>query len=32
MDFLIMGPFLLDKKKQKPWHEEVDWTKQYVLD
>jgi len=32
MDYLVMGPFLLDKKEQPPWVEEVDWTKQYVLD
>ncbi len=32
MDYLVLGPFLLDKKEQPPWAEEVDWTKQYVLD
>jgi len=32
MDYLAMGPFLLDKTEQPPWTEEVDWTRQYVMD
>ena len=32
MDYLIMGSFLLDKKDQHPWTEDVDWTRDYVLD
>jgi len=32
MDYLVLGPFLLDKKEQPPWAEEIDWTKQYGLD
>ncbi len=32
MDYLVLGPFLLDKKEQPPLDEEIDWTKQYVLD
>ncbi len=32
MDYLVMGPFLLDKKLQPPLKEDVDWRKQYELD
>jgi carbamoyltransferase len=32
MDYLIMGSFLLDKKDQHPWTEDVDWMRDYVLD
>jgi len=32
MDYLIMGPFLLDKKDQPPLKDDKDWRKQYVLD
>jgi len=32
MDYLVLGPFLLDKKDQPPWIEKIDWAKQYVLD
>jgi len=32
MDYLVLGPFLLDKKQQAPWEEEIDWTEQYALD
>ena len=32
MDYLVLGPFLLDKKDQPPWAEEIEWTEQYVLD
>jgi carbamoyltransferase len=32
MDYLVMGSFLLDKKAQPEFKEEVDWRKQYELD
>ncbi len=32
MDYLCMGSFLLDKTKQKPWKDEVDWKKEFELD
>jgi len=32
MDYLVMGPFLLDKAQQKPIAEDVDWKKQFELD
>lgn len=32
MDYLVMGSFLLDKKIQPEFKEEVDWRKQYELD
>jgi len=32
MDYLVMGPFLLDKARQKPLVEDVDWKKQFELD
>jgi len=32
MDYLVMGPFLLEKKRQPEFKEEVDWRKQYELD
>jgi len=32
MDYLVMGPYLLDKKLQPPLKEDVDWRKQYELD
>jgi len=32
MDYLVMGPFLLDKSKQKPLSTDVDWKKQFELD
>ena len=32
MDYLAMGPFLLDKKEQPPLKDDKDWRKQYVLD
>jgi len=28
----VMGPFLLDKSKQKPLSTDVDWKKQFELD
>lgn len=32
MDYLVMGPFLLDKRQQPLWPEEDDWQKQFELD
>jgi len=32
MDYLVLGSFILDKKKQPEWKEEKDWQKDYVLD
>jgi carbamoyltransferase len=32
MDYLVMGPFLLDKLQQKPLPADVDWKKQFELD
>ncbi|MGB9690568.1 MAG: carbamoyltransferase [Candidatus Sumerlaeaceae bacterium] len=32
MDFLVVGPFLMDKREQPPWHEEGDWRKLFPLD
>lgn len=32
MDYLIMGNFLLDKKRQKPLEEDTDWRKEFELD
>ena len=32
MDYLMLGNFLLDKKKQKEWKEEFDWMKEFQLD
>lgn len=32
MDYLVMGNFLLDKKKQKPMKHDVDWQKEFELD
>jgi len=32
MDYLVMGHFLLDKARQKPLVEDVDWKKQFELD
>ncbi|MEW6532915.1 MAG: carbamoyltransferase [Thermodesulfobacteriota bacterium] len=32
MDYLVMGPFVLDKKNQPPLKDDVDWRKQFVLD
>ena len=32
MDYLVMGPFLLDKAQQKPLETDVDWKKQFELD
>jgi len=32
MDYLVMGPFLLDKSKQRPLSTDIDWKKQFELD
>lgn len=32
MDYLAVGPFLMDKKQQPPWSETGDWRKEFVLD
>ncbi|MBM4327932.1 MAG: carbamoyltransferase [Deltaproteobacteria bacterium] len=32
MDYLVMGPFVLDKKNQPPLKDDIDWRKQFVLD
>lgn len=32
MDYLIMGPFLLEKTEQKPLDKDVDWLRQFELD
>ena len=32
MDYLVLGPFLLDKTSQPEWTEETDWTQEFQLD
>jgi carbamoyltransferase len=32
MDHLVLGSFLLDKAKQPPLRDDVDWRSQYQLD
>ena len=32
MDYLCLGPFLLDKAGQKPWQDENDWKTEFELD
>jgi carbamoyltransferase len=32
MDYLVLGPFLLDKKAQPEWKEKRDWRQDYQLD
>ena len=32
IDFLVLGPFLLDKTKQPEWTEEGDWRQEFQLD
>jgi carbamoyltransferase len=32
MDYLVLGPFLLDKKAQPEWQEKRDWRQDYQLD
>ena len=32
MDYLVLGPFLLDKKNQPPLKDDIDWRKKFELD
>ena len=32
MDFLVMGPFILDKKEQPKWEDNEDWQEEFPLD
>ena len=32
MDYLVLGPYILDKKKQPALKDDADWRSQYVLD
>ena len=32
MDYLVLGPFLLEKKAQPEWTEKRDWRQDYQLD
>ncbi len=32
MDYLVLGPFLLEKNGQPPFEEKVDWRREFVLD
>ncbi len=32
MDFLVLGTFLLDKKNQPAFHDDIDWRQEYELD
>jgi carbamoyltransferase len=32
MDFLVLGNYLLDKKEQPAFHEEIDWKEEFELD
>ena len=32
MDYLVVGPFLLDKRAQPEWSEDGDWRDEFVLD
>ena len=32
MDYLVMGPFILDKTKQPALDDKVDWQSQFELD
>jgi carbamoyltransferase len=32
MDYLVLGPFLLDKKKQPALKGDTDWRKEFSLD
>jgi carbamoyltransferase len=32
IDFLVIGPYLLDKTKQPAWKETADWRSQFQLD
>ena len=32
MDFLVIGSYILDKKDQPQWQEELDWQEEFELD
>jgi len=32
LDYLVIGNFIFDKKKQSPWQENGNWEKEFVLD
>ena len=32
MDYLVLGPFLLEKEAQKEWKETSDWRLEFQLD
>jgi carbamoyltransferase len=32
IDYLVLGPFLLDKTKQPAWEEKADWRQEFQLD
>jgi carbamoyltransferase len=32
IDFLVVGPYLLDKREQPEWQEEGDWRNEFQLD
>jgi carbamoyltransferase len=32
MDYLVMGPFLLDKKEQRPLKKDIQWKERFELD
>jgi carbamoyltransferase len=32
MDYLVLGPYLLDKKKQPPLRDDADWRREFELD
>jgi len=32
MDYLVLGPYILDKRAQPPWRDKHDWRQDYVLD
>jgi carbamoyltransferase len=32
MDYLVIGDFIFDKKKQPKWQETKDWRSEFVLD
>ena len=32
IDYLVLGPFLLDKAQQPEWKETVDWKREFQLD
>ncbi|MFA7160890.1 MAG: carbamoyltransferase C-terminal domain-containing protein, partial [Kiritimatiellia bacterium] len=32
MDYLVLGPFILEKRAQPPWRDQGNWRQDYVLD